>query len=572
MVMGLLLAVSLALVPRPREISVLDGAVACSEETIARAVASFEKDAALSGEGYRLSVSKRGVKIVASSEAGAFYAGVTLRQLMGGKGTVPCLEIADEPKFPWRGLQLDEARHFFGKAVVLRLLETMARFKLNVLHWHLTDDQGWRIPIPDCPDLVKAVRPVENRLNFRDLKAEGTYGPYAYTRDELIEIVRRAAELHIRIVPELETPGHSRVLLQVRPDLRCLLADAKVDNAACPGKDGTIRFFERALDEVCEIFPGEIIHIGGDECDRSDWKRCPDCKARMEREGIADVAGLQSWVTAHFERYLAAKGRRLMGWDEIAEGGLPARAAVMSWRGTSTGIAAAKNGHDVVMTPNEYCYFDYAQCVPGDQHAYPFDWTVLVPLAKVYSFDPLSGIPDDCRAHVLGAQGNNWSEMTCTPEELEWKIWPRAAALAEVLWTSPKDRDFESFAARMDGIRKDLVRDGIHAAPVLRHPEGGMSGRLWRERTPGGEVIRYVCGETKAALEIVDGRLVLSVNGKPSRTFVENKPFYAMEVIRPDSQSYFVTARRKGVEYVVTVLFDGNEVIPKDRLDERIVP
>ena len=550
------------LVPAPRECVALTGEVDCSPAEIERATSGFVRDDSIPFEGYFLTITETGVVVRASGSAGAFYAGQTLRQL-ATSGRVPCCRISDEPKFPWRGLHLDEARHFFGKAVVLRLLETMARFKLNVLHWHLTDNQGWRIPIPDCPDLVKAVRPVENRWNFRDLKAEGTYGPYAYTRDELIEIVRRAAELHIRIVPELEIPGHSRVLLQVRPDLRCSLADAKVDNAACPGKDGTIRFFERALDEVCEIFPGEIIHIGGDECDRSDWKRCPDCKARMEWEGIADVAGLQSWVTAHFEHYLAAKGRRLMGWDEIAEGGLPARAAVMSWRGTSTGITATESGHDVVMTPNEFCYFDYNQCIENDPVPYMVDWTVPLPWAKTYMFDPLKGIPAEFHRHVLGAQGNNWSEKTCTERDLQWKVWPRAMALSEVLWTYPQNRDIKAFAKRLESCRGHLCMAGVNAAPV----------RLGTMKEPSGCLVRqdarfvYQCGTTNATMEIKDGKLLLIVNGKMVREFKEDGPFVEMDLIELEPGNFFVTARRKGSDIVVVVRFFGETVEATDRWD-----
>lgn len=555
------LAVS-ALLPLPREFHPLPGERECSSVEIGRAVAAFTIDAALPVEGYCLTVDASGITVRAADAAGAFYAGQTLRQL-STCGRVRCCRIVDSPKFSWRGLHLDEARHFFGKAAVLRLLETMAWFKLNVLHWHLTDDQGWRIPVPDYPALTAAVRPVENRKNFRDLNRSGVYGPFAYTREDFVEIVRRATELHIRIVPEIEIPGHSRLLLKTCPEFCCAVEERKADNAACVGKEATIRFFEKVLDEVCAIFPGEVVHIGGDECNRSDWKRCTDCQARMLREGIKDVAGLQSWTTAHFERYLASKGRRLMGWDEIADGGLPPSSMVMSWRGTSTGVIAARNGHDVVMCPNEFCYFDYSQCLEDDPIPYMIDWTVPLPWAKVYMFDPLKGIPSESYRYVLGAQGNNWTEKTCTEAELQWKMWPRAAALAEVLWSYPARRDLSEFATRLECRRAGLVLSGINAAPVRLHRHGLAGGHLMRQN----DSLEYRYGKTCATLAIEDGKLLLRVNGLKVRDFKEDGPFFELDVFKLEPGSFFATARRKGSEIVVVVRFEGEQVLAVDRWD-----
>ena len=574
----LLLALSLTLVPQPREMSVGTGVRSCSSEEIARAVASFTRDAAIPDEGYRLVVDEAGVRISASSAAGAFYAGQTLRQLRDAKGTVPRLRISDAPKFPWRGVMLDEARHFFGKAEVLKLLETMAQFKLNVLHWHLTDDQGWRLPIPGIPELTRGVRVADNRINFRDVKT-GLVGPEAYTRAELEEIVARAKALHIRIVPEVDVPGHSKAVLRIFGEYNCFFPwgpKDMADNAVCPGKDEVVRFYERVFDELCDIFPGEVVHIGGDECDRRNWKTCPKCAARMQQEGLKDVAELQAWVTDHFCKYLAAKGRRLLGWDEIAEGGLPASAMVMSWRGTSTGIVAAQAGHDVVMTPNEYCYFDYEQCVADDPVVYPYNWTVPVPLAKVYAFDPARGIPSAFRKHVLGAQCNNWTEMTCTGAELEWKLWPRAAALAEVLWSYPEKRDFAAFSARLVPLRERLVAEGVNAAPVALTPAPGARGTLVREKRADGEEIRYSCGATEARLVLAGGRLELFVNGKSVKKFQDEKkgkrPFVEFETIETGPSSYLTTARRRGSEIVATVRFESEQVIAKERWDYRPDP
>ena len=566
------LVVALALVPQPKDVELLGGEHVSSIAEIDRAVAAFGRDDALPDEAYRFVVAATGVNVWASSSAGAFYAGVTLRQLMDDKGRLPNVRIADAPKFPWRGIMLDESRHFFGKAAVLRFLDIMARFKLNVLHWHLTDDQGWRIPIPGYPALTETMRPVENRLNFCDLSATGTYGPHSYAKDDLLEIVRYARARHIRIMPEVEIPGHSKALLMACPQFACALADRKVDNAVCVGKDETLRFFERAIDEVCSIFPDAVVHIGGDECNRSDWARCPDCQARMRKEGIGDVAGLQAWVTARFDRYLRAKGRRLMGWDEIAEGGLPPGAMVMSWRGTSTGILAAKGGQDVVMTPNEYCYFDYEQCLTDDPVRYPYNWTVMLPLAKVYSFDPLRGIPSEYHRHVLGAQGNNWSEMTRTEGELQWKVWPRAIALAEVLWSYPKDRDVQAFLKRLEPHRRKLVDEGVGAAPAVLHPaaaDGG--GVLSHERTRSGERLRYTYKGVESVLTLESGKLTFDSPGRSRSAFKDNN-FREIEVVAVNEGVYFATVRRQSSEIVVTVLFDGDCVLIKDRWDERPEP
>ena len=559
------------LVPMPRSVGERSGVVRLTEGDVSSAIANFTRRQDIPDEGYELDISAQGVRISASSDAGAFYAGETLRQLMwvSKDGTVPCSRIVDAPKFKWRGVMLDESRHFFGKETVLRLLESMARYKLNVFHWHLTDREGWRIPIPGYPALVQTVRPVENRRNFRDLDATGTYGPHAYTRTELQEIVEHARRLHIRIVPEIEIPGHSRALLKACPEFRCTVPESaggkRVDDVCCVGKDRTIAFFERALDEFCDIFPDAVVHIGGDECDREDWKLCADCQARMRANGLKDVAELQSWTTAHFERYLAAKGRRLIGWDEIAEGGLPPSAMVMSWRGTETGIVAARKGHDVVMTPNEFCYLDYEQCIEDDVTVYDYNFTIPVPMAKVYAFDPLKGIPADCARFVLGAQANNWTEMTCRADELEWKTWPRAAAMAEVLWSYPAKRDFPDFQKRLAALEGSWAAAGVAAAPVVPKLRTAEEGRLERKADAAGETWRYACGDVAADFAIRSGQLTLAVSGRPVRTF--RGEFFEIDCIRPDPRSYFLTARRKGCELVVTVLLRGREVSARDRGD-----
>lgn len=561
---------ALSLVPQPQDVSVATGARMASEGEIARAVSDYGTDGTIPAEGYRLSVDAVGIRVWASSGTGAFYAGQTLRQLRDAMGRLPYVQISDAPKFPWRGVMLDEARHFFGKEAVLKLMETMAQFKLNVLHWHLTDEQGWRLPVPGFPELTRTARPVENRTNFRDV-GTGIVPPQAYTQEDIREIVGRARELHIRIVPEIDLPGHAAAVLSVEHQLGCFPPQEfagggpadKVRNVLCLGRDDVLRFGESVIDAVCDLFPDPVVHLGGDECNRANWARCEKCQARMKAYGLKDVAELQAWFTEYFCRYLARKGRRLLGWDEIAEGGLPASAMVMSWRGTSTGILAAKAGQEVIMTPNEYCYFDYGQCLADDSVPYPFNWTVPLPLAKAYSFDPLRGIPEASRRFVLGGQCNNWTEMTCTAGELEWKLWPRAAALAEVLWSYPEVRDFVDFSRRMEVCRAALRAQGVNAAPVALSKEPPPRGTLTRT----GDRIDYVCGTMFASVAIVDGDLVFAVNGKRVRDFKKDGRFVELEVIEHAPGAFFVTARRDASAIVTTVRFEGETAVAKDRWD-----
>ena len=465
-----------ALLPKPRKMTVLAGRLALPAGGLDALDVKAETDAAIPSEGYRLHVGADGVRIASSDAAGAFYARQTLEQLLGSDGAaLPCVEIEDAPAYRWRGLLIDESRHFMGYTAVRRLLDQMARYKLNVLHWHLTDDTGWRLEIKSKPRLtaVGAVRPWSTE-RFRRGEEDGVaYGPYFYTQEQAKEIVAYAAERHITVVPEIEFPGHAIAAIAAYPELSCLGEKSPVKHpyqpfvwkpdVFCPGKDTTIRFFEEVLDEVCAIFPSKTIHIGGDECVMTNWKTCPHCQARMKANGLKTTEELQHWMTRHFTDYLAAKGRRALGWDEILDGGLPEGTAVMSWRGASAGIAAAKAGLEVVMTPCTHCYYDYGQGLEDDPHEYIGG---CITLEKAYSFDPVEGIPADKRKFVLGGQANNWAEFTINEFDLNWKLWPRTLALAEVLWTAPAVRDYPAFAARARLHRKRLVSEGVNAAPV----------------------------------------------------------------------------------------------------------
>lgn len=435
-------------------------------------------------EGYALRADSRGVVITAGDPAGYFYGAQTLRQLFpnaafgGERGTnaawrVPGVEIADVPRFAWRGVLLDEARHFFGKAYVMRLLDQMALHKLNTLHWHLTDDQGWRLDIGRYPKLreVSSRRPASPVLRDRKQTDGKPYGPFFYTAEDVREILAYARARHIRVVPEIEMPGHARAALAAYPELSCRgePLEPRVlwgveEEVFCAGEDRTLRFLEGVLDEVCDLFDSPFIHVGGDECPKTRWKACPKCQARMRQHGLKDEHELQSWFVRHFDRYLAQKGRRLIGWDEILEGGLAQNAAVMSWRGMKGGQTAVEQGHEVVMTPTDFCYLDYRQVPEEDGFEYIGG---LLPLKKVYAFDPCQGIPAYREQLVLGGQANLWTEYVRSPREADWKLFPRLCALAEAVWTPQENRlDFNAFAARMETHLDRLRRLGIHAAPL----------------------------------------------------------------------------------------------------------
>ncbi len=440
-------------------------------------------NAAIKAEGYTLRADHEGAVITAADPAGFFYGLQTVRQLLpnaafgGALATnqawlIPGVDIEDSPRFAWRGVLLDEGRHFFGKAAVLRLLDQMALHKLNTFHWHLTDDQGWRLAIEKYPKLMEIAsrRAASVTPGDRTSQDGKLYGPFFYTKADIREIVAAAKARHIRVVPEIEMPGHGRAAVSAYPELSCrgVPVQPRVmwgveEEVFCAGNDQTLRFLEGVLDEVCELFDSPFIHIGGDECPKARWKECPKCQARMKRNGLKDEHELQSWFVRHFEQYLAKKGRRLIGWDEILEGGLAPGAAVMSWRGMKGGQDAVALDHDVVMTPTDFCYFDYRQFSGNDGYEYIGG---LLTLKKVYAFDPCGGIPAYREHRVLGGQANLWSEYIWGQEDLDWKLFPRVCALAEAVWSPAEKRDFTAFSGRMETHYDRLVRLGINAAPL----------------------------------------------------------------------------------------------------------
>ena len=484
-----------ALVPMPRSVKAGEGTYRWKGACVDRTCATFVTDMNIVKEGYDLSVTTGGIKVVSSGDAGAFYAVQTLKQLATKEkdGFVfPCVEIKDSPIFSWRGSLLDDCRHFFGKETVKRLIDQMAMHKMNVLHWHLTDDQGWRLDIPSHPELVKygATRPCSPAHGARaknndhsTIERNGeTYGPFFYSEADIREIIDYASARFVAIVPEIELPGHAFCALAAHPELAC-----KPENLAartprtcwgiekdvlCVGNDDGIRLYEDILDYVCRVFPSKIIHIGGDECPTVRWKDCPKCQARARAVGLETTDRLQEWTTKHFAKFLAARGRRIIGWDEILLGDLPKSAIGMRWRMSSKGgaghnlvtpAAAIARGYDMVMCPTAFCYVDYGQGLPDD----PYDYIGgRITLEKAYAFDPMEGLEPGCRAHVLGGQCNNWSEFTWNRFDLEWKMWPRGCAIAEALWTAPQKRDFAAFEKRMEVHRRRLLAQHINCAPL----------------------------------------------------------------------------------------------------------
>jgi hexosaminidase len=410
-----------------------------------------------SREGYRLTISPSEIVLQAAQASGLFYGVQSLRQLLSPTDhSFPSLFIEDWPRFPWRGLMLDVGRHLFPMDFIKRLIDTMALHKFNTLHWHLTDDQGWRIEIKQYPKLTEigAYRSASPYMAERDRLDGIPYGGF-YTQDQVLEVVAYAASRFITVVPEIEMPGHSVAALASYPELGCTGGPYQVrpfwgieEDVYCAGNDQTFIFLQNILDEVMSLFPGEFIHIGGDECPKNRWQNCPKCQAAIRKNGLKDEHELQSYFVRRIEAYLNQKGRRLIGWDEILEGGLAPKASVMSWRGIQGGIEAARQGHNVVMTPTAFCYFDYYYSEDISQE--PPAIGGFVPLEKVYVFEPVPSELNQGEAKlILGAQGNLWTEYISTPELAEYMLHPRAAALSEVVWSPAEGRNYADFLQRL---------------------------------------------------------------------------------------------------------------------------
>jgi len=425
-----------------------------------RLSAEMKEDKPMPEHAYRLTVNKTGILIEGKGD-GLFHGLQTLLQLIPAgpvnEYDIPCVAITDYPRFPWRGMHLDVSRHFFSKQDVKRYLDYLALYKLNVFHWHLTDDQGWRIEIRSRPKLTQIGAWRKGTLlghysEEPDRYDSTRYGGF-YTQDDVKEIIAYAQQRHITVVPEIELPGHSLAALAAYPELACTDGPFETartwgvfDDVLCPEEE-TFKFLEDVLGEVCALFPGRYIHIGGDECPKDRWKQSAFCRELMKRENLKDEHELQSWFIRRVEKIVNAKGKQIIGWDEILEGGLAPGAAVMSWRGEEGGIAAARQKHYVVMSPTSHCYFDYYQSQAAGE---PLAIGGFLPLEKVYSYDPLpAALSVDETQYVMGAQGNVWTEYMRSFQQVEYMALPRMAALAEVVWTMKSKKDYENFLARL---------------------------------------------------------------------------------------------------------------------------
>ncbi|HEA30886.1 MAG TPA: beta-N-acetylglucosaminidase [Leeuwenhoekiella sp.] len=459
-------------------------------------------------EGYMIDITSNGIEVIAKKPAGIMYAIQTLRQLLPPEGEnkiikglkIPAVEIEDYPRYAYRGMHLDVSRHFFPVDFVKKYIDLLALHKMNIFHWHLTDDQGWRIEIKKYPKLtevggfrngtVKGHRPYDGSDNQR-------YGGF-YTQDEVRDVVTYAEKKHITIIPEIEMPGHASAAIAAYPYLSCFPEEPTIipediistggkqlqaegtpkivqetwgvfDDVFCAGDDTTFEFLEDVLDEVIPLFPSEYIHIGGDECPKENWKRCPDCQKRMKEMGLTDEHELQSYFIQRIEKYLNTKGKKIIGWDEILEGGLAPNATVMSWRGEDGGIDAAKQSHQVIMTPTTYCYLDYYQ-FKADAGKSTAVGNYL-PVQKVYEYNPF---PEELTAeqaeYIQGAQANVWTEYMPTEEYVEYKVLPRMTALAEVVWVADSVKNWSSFKSRLERLSERYRVLGYNYAKV--DPDG----------------------------------------------------------------------------------------------------
>lgn len=443
---------------------------------------SFKTDSLIQNdEAYELIIEPTKISILAKTERGIFYGIQSLLQLVpndlakGDHFFLPCLEIKDQPKFPYRGMHLDVGRHLYSVAFIKKYIDLMSRLKLNTFHWHLTEDQGWRIEIKKYPKLqeISAFRKetLQGHYNEQPHQFDGkTYGGY-YTQEEIKDIVKYAKQRQITIIPEIEMPGHSQAAIAAYPDLGCTGKPVEVatkwgvfDEVYCT-KESTFKFLEDVIDEVIQLFPGKYIHIGGDEAPKTKWKNCNHCQKLIKKENLKDEHGLQSYFISRMETYINSKGKQIIGWDEILEGGLAPNATVMSWRGTKGAVEAAKQKHNVILTPTSHCYFDYYQ---SDNENEPIAIGGFLPLEKVYEFNPIpKELTKEESKYVLGAQGNVWTEYMPTSKQVEYMAFPRMIALSEVIWSNHKNKDYTNFINRLEHFNKKLDQLNVNYANHL---------------------------------------------------------------------------------------------------------
>jgi len=451
---------------------------------ISRNCISFVKNSSIKNkEGYELSITPRHVLVKAGTSAGMFYAVQSIRQMLPVEVekneiienlniSLPACNIEDAPRFAYRGMHLDVGRHLFPVEYVKRYIDMIALHKLNTFHWHLTEDQGWRIEIKKYPKLteigayraqtVKAFKTGEKPSDYDGKR----YGGY-YTQEEIKDIVAYAKDRFVTIIPEIEMPGHAKAALASYPELSCTGGPFKVaenwgifKDVYCAGNDSVFTFLEDILSEVVELFPGEYIHIGGDECPKVRWENCPKCQRRIKELGLKDEFELQNYFISRIEKFLLSKGRNIIGWDEILEGGIAPNATVMSWRGEEGGLQAAAQKHEVIMTPNLFTYYNYYQTEPEGE---PQAAGKILSLEKAYGYDPMpKGIPEEQKKYIIGAQGCLWTEFFPTGELMEYMVYPRMFAMSEVNWTPLDEKNFDNFVKRLEKHKKRYDVIGIN--------------------------------------------------------------------------------------------------------------
>ncbi|WP_034061114.1 glycoside hydrolase family 20 protein [Lacinutrix jangbogonensis] len=478
----------------------------------------------LNTEGYTLDISTETIKISAKTDQGAFYAVQSLRQLLPesleiGNATekqfaIQCLKIEDEPQFKYRGMHLDVGRHLFSTDFIKKYIDALAMLKMNTFHWHLTEDQGWRIEIKKYPRLTEVAAFRDETLighyNTQPQLFDGKrYGGF-YTQEQIKEIVKYANNRNVTIIPEIEMPGHSQAAIAAYPELGCTGEQVKVAQkggvfeAIYCSKDETFNFIEDVLDEVMELFPSEYIHIGGDEAPKTRWKSCGKCQKRIKDEGLKDEHELQSYFISRVEKYLNSKGRQIIGWDEILEGGLAPNATVMSWRGFNGAIEAAKQHHNVILTPGSHCYFDHYQ---SENEEEPLAIGGFLPLEKVYSLNPIpEELTQEEAKYVLGAQGNVWTEYMPTSQKVEYMVFPRILALSEVVWSNPENKNYNNFVSRVENFHKRLDVLDINYANHLYEIEGEVVSKetniFYKMKTVSkGKIIRYTLDGSEPTLK-----------------------------------------------------------------------
>lgn len=449
-------------------------------------------DAVSEEEGYELLITSNQIKIKARKPVGLFYAIQTLKQLIpleteaasNHSLKIPAVEIKDSPRFQYRGMHLDVARHFFPVEFVKKYIDLIALHKMNTFHWHLTEDQGWRIEIKKYPKLtdigawrketlVGHLRATDEANRIFDNKRAGGF----YTQEEVKEIVAYAKERFVTIIPEIEMPGHSQAALAAYPELACTSGPFEVAtwwgvfyDVYCP-KEETFKFLENVLSEVFELFPSKYIHIGGDECPKERWVESDFCQDLIKKENLGDEHGLQSYFIARMEKFINSKGRAIIGWDEILEGGLAPNATVMSWRGTKGGIEAAKLGHEVIMTPYSHLYFDFYQS--DDTESEPLAIGGFTNVEKVYSYEPIPDeLSDEEAKYILGAQANVWTEYIETGTQIEYMVLPRMTALSEVVWSLKEQRNWPDFVARLEDQFRRYDKLGLNYAKHVMQEKG----------------------------------------------------------------------------------------------------